>query len=424
MTKADLIEKINNVVEFAYNNSHSSWYRDHCKKYGQMMIPVVKSPDDISALPLITRADINTVSLFNRTFTPIKTANEIRSTSGTTGQSALFYLRDVLYRKIVAHMHEHGARRKLLFWNYNLAASYIHADCLAGLQTVVGDPHQLDKNVKLIEQLAIDTLSGTPSLLMMFGHMLMPFGLNAQIKFMETHGEPCQAKTLSALSQLFPNAVFYSQYSVGEVGQEIGLRLPSCSRQDSHYYHINDDDVYVETVDQELVVTRFRIPTVMPLIRYKTGDSLNWIGYDECDCGHKGLSIELLGRQNVDYVRIAGVELRNELIMNIVDGFKTELDTFVATEIRDEVSNSTQKITINIQVVPLMPQTTDLDDLKRRLQNALLQTLKVSATTSLGEMVAAGLFDIPEIVFLANRPLGNKLPGIKLISNQRDSGPI
>lgn len=418
MKQADLIAKIQSVVEFTYNNSHTLWYRDHCNKNGINTLPQIKTFCDISMLPLMTRADLSTISLFNRAFTSLTSVNEIRSTSGTTGQSALFYLRDVLYRKIVTHMRAHGARRKLLFWNYNLAASYVHADRLAGLQTVVADPHQLDKSIKLIEQLAIDTLSGTPSLLMMFGHMLIPFGLHTQIRFLETHGEPCQAQTLSALSQLFPNAVFYSQYSVGEVGQEIGVRLPSCNRQDSHYYHINDDDVYVEEVDHELVITRFKTPTVMPLIRYKTGDSLKWIGYDECSCGHKGLSLELLGRQNVDFVRISGVELRHELIANIVGEFHTELGSFVATEVRDQIANNVQKVTMNVQVVPLMPQSIHLDELRNRVQNALMHSLQVSPTTNLGEMVTAGMFDVPVITFLDKRPTGNKQPGIKLITGR------
>ena len=418
MKQADIIAKAQSVVAFAYNNKQSNWYLDHCKKHGYKKLPVVETPDDISKLPFMTRADMSGVSLFDRAFRSPAMAHEIRSTSGTTNQGALFYMRDVLYYKIVSRMHADGARRKLIFWNYHMAASYVEADRQAGVQTVVGDPHQLDRNVNLVKDLLIDTLSGTPSLLLLFGEILQPYGLNGQITFLETHGEPCSVEALQTLSNIFPNADLYAQYSMGEVGQEIGIRTPACDRQESNYYHINEADVFVEAVNEELIVTRFITPTIMPLIRYNTGDNVGWIGYDECSCGHKGLSLELLGRHNVDYVRISGVELRHELIANIVDKFQKELDGFVTTEVSEDTINNAQKITLNVYVVPRTGQKTGLDDLKQRLQKALMQSLSVSSTTTLAEMISSGMFDVPVITFLGKRPTGNKQPGIKLITHR------
>jgi len=50
-----------------------------------------------------------------------------------------------------------------------------------------------------------------------------------------------------------------------------------------------------------------------------------------------------------------------------------------------------------------------------------MKSLRVSSTTTLEEMVLAGLFATPEITFLDKRPTGNKQPGIKLITDQGQS---
>ena len=321
--QADIIERVKKTVDFAYNNSHSSWYRDHCKQYGIMQCPVVETIDDISRLPLIERKDLNSVPLFSRAFTDPKRANDIRSTSGTSGQDPLFYLRDVFYHEMTRRMHADGVRRKLFFWNYHVSAVLAHADLLAGVQTVICDPHQLEKSTELVKLLSIDTLAGSPSVLLMFGDMLKSSGANTRIKYLQLNGEAATLQTLNALRKLYPIAEHYSDYSLGEVGQDMGIRTPYCDRQNPGYYHINTKDVYVETVDGELVVTRYVVPTVTPLIRYRTGDNIGWMGHDECSCGHKGLSIEMSGRQNVDFVRIAGVEIRNDEIINmsVIRGF-------------------------------------------------------------------------------------------------------
>lgn len=413
---ACLTRRIQEAVDFAWQNPQSSWYRDFCKRKNVSHRPIVATQDDITQLPIIEREDLSEIGLLERAFTDIGLANEMRSTSGTSGREPLFYLRDGFFCALATRLYRDGARRRILFWNYHLASSCVEGDRLCGLQTIVSDPRQLEKNVALVKQLAIDTLAGTPSLLLIFGHLLNAAGENRKIRFLDFQGEPSRPQTVAALKTLYPNASHYSAFSIGEIGGEIGIRTALCNDQHSGYYHVNTKDVYVESVEDKLVVTKLTTPTVMPLIRYRTGDDAEWIRRDQCDCGHDGLSFKLLGRSNVDFVRIAGVELRNDAIAEVIDQFAEELTCFVATEVKDQVNNNAQIITMNVSVVPLAFDTARRSDLEQRLQKALMNSLRVSSTTMLHEMVTAGFFAPPKIIFLDKQPVTNKKLGIKLVS--------
>ncbi len=61
-------------------------------------------------------------------------------------------------------------------------------------------------------------------------------------------------------------------------------------------FHVLLPDVWVESREGELVVTRLR-PSVLPLLRYRTGDR-GEVAPDECPCGYRGWSITgLTGRR-------------------------------------------------------------------------------------------------------------------------------
>ena len=70
-------------------------------------------------------------------------------------------------------------------------------------------------------------------------------------------------------------------------------------------FHVLLPDVWVESVDGELVVTRLR-QSVLPLVRYRTGDR-GWVSPDDCRCGYRGFSIHgLAGRSACSFRTPAG----------------------------------------------------------------------------------------------------------------------
>ena len=78
-----------------------------------------------------------------------------------------------------------------------------------------------------------------------------------------------------------PIVNYYSLTEVGPLAWE-------CCQQPGRF-HVLLPDVWVESVDGEIVVTRLR-PSVLPLLRYRTGDHGDVVP-DACPCGHHGLTI-------------------------------------------------------------------------------------------------------------------------------------
>jgi phenylacetate-CoA ligase len=89
-------------------------------------------------------------------------------------------------------------------------------------------------------------------------------------------------------------------YSTAETGP-----LAWECRETAGRFHVLVPDVWVESVDGELVVTRLR-ESVLPLLRYVPGDRGN-VRSRPCPCGHRGPSIVgLSGRRACVFVTPAG----------------------------------------------------------------------------------------------------------------------
>jgi phenylacetate-CoA ligase len=70
-------------------------------------------------------------------------------------------------------------------------------------------------------------------------------------------------------------------------------------------FHVLLPDVWVESVDGELVITRLR-PSLVPLLRYRMGDA-GRVDFDACKCGYRGWTIEAFsGRRACDFIRPDG----------------------------------------------------------------------------------------------------------------------
>lgn len=94
-----------------------------------------------------------------------------------------------------------------------------------------------------------------------------------------------------------PIVNYYSLTEVGPLAWE-------CCREPGRF-HVLLPDVWVESVDGEIVVTRLR-PSVLPLLRYRTGDP-GAVMHDACGCGYRGVTITGFGgRRACVFVRPDG----------------------------------------------------------------------------------------------------------------------
>ena len=99
---------------------------------------------------------------------------------------------------------------------------------------------------------------------------------------------------------LAPVLNYYATSETGPIAWEC-LQVPG-------RFHVLLPDVWVESVEGELVVTRLR-ESVLPLLRYRTGDR-GELRPDDCRCGYGGVSIEgLTGRRTCAFVTPGGREV-------------------------------------------------------------------------------------------------------------------
>lgn len=99
---------------------------------------------------------------------------------------------------------------------------------------------------------------------------------------------PAALRAEASARLLAPVVNYYSTTETGPVAFEC-LHRP-CR------FHVLHPDVWVESREGELIVTRLR-PSVLPLLRYRTGDA-GEVEAEECPCGYRGRSIVgFLGRR-------------------------------------------------------------------------------------------------------------------------------
>ena len=97
-----------------------------------------------------------------------------------------------------------------------------------------------------------------------------------------------------------PVVNYYATSETGPIAWEC-LAVPGC-------FHVLLPDVWVESVDGELVVTRLRA-SILPLLRYRTGDR-GEVGRDDCRCGYGGATIRgLTGRRACAFLAPGGREV-------------------------------------------------------------------------------------------------------------------
>jgi len=163
--------------------------------------------------------------------------------------------------------------------------------------TVVTIDTGLSKNtiIDLLCAFKPTVISSTPSFLL----ELEDISKNIRLKLIETTGEMLNQKTRNKLEKIFKAKVF-DAYGMTE-----GIVGVECNFHDG--YHFFPNKVHLEIIDPktnelleneqwgELVITAIS-DSIMPIIRYKTGDICK-ISSKKCPCGNSNPRIWIKGRK-------------------------------------------------------------------------------------------------------------------------------
>jgi len=298
-------ERLRNILRFA--QEHVPFYRKRFAEYG-VSWNQVQAVEDLSRFPLLTKEDIR--SHPQELIADVKPNSRIiaQSTSGTTG-SPLRVLMDhttlVTERAWVARHRTWGdydarswrgtfggykvvpmKQDRPPFWRYNLPWRQIHFSTF----------HLSEKNLPhyaaALRSTGVQFLDGYPSTLYLMARYLRATGQSIPMKAVFTGSEPLYELYRETIEAAFACKVF-DYYALTERVISAG----ECSRHSG--FHLSMEHVVAETIPpeggakdnepvRELVGTSL-VNTVMPLIRYRTGDVVS-PPPDQCSCG-RGLEV-------------------------------------------------------------------------------------------------------------------------------------
>ena len=252
----------------------------------------------------------------------------VYASGGTTGSPKFTFYSNAEYRYVTDVLTDiyrnaglcAGDRVANLFIAGNLWTSFNVAgralENLGCLNLPVGGASDLENILKYMQIFAVNAVVGLPSIIINLAEEISRRKLGIKIEKILYGGEHLRPQTCDflreAVGAVTIRSAGYACVDTGPVGWQ-------CLHLDGSIHHVLDEYCYAEILDAtshqpvaagevgEIVVTNLN-RTLMPVVRYRTGDMGRWVDVGPCECGFKGLSFELLGRCD-DLLVIGGINL-------------------------------------------------------------------------------------------------------------------
>ncbi len=394
--------KLEELVNFAYKNPHSSFYRTKYEKAG-ISLSASSSPDLLSSIPFLTREELVGTPLRDRTFVPKEEVRFIAYTSGTTAQKPLitpfatvdrYYFEPSLGIPISRLLVLHAPVLK------NLSHTFIQqcAQALVPITPIVGDPQNLANSAVLARETECDAFFATPTLAALFHEHAVRYYDPHRFRLLMVASENLTAARRKDLQKKYKNAAIANVYGSSEVGQLILYPCDKIMSSGENAFHILEEALAaLELVDGELVVT-YGLNRAMPLIRYKTGDYFD-VKDGFCSCGKKSPVLVWSHRENVDRMRINGVEFhvadadRAFARLTYLASPQYQIHFYPGEEER-------VRVVIEIEDTRLAGASAHPVFLPKLLLEEIMDTWIIASGVPFRTAVTRGLFEKPEIRFV------------------------
>lgn len=263
---------------------------------------------------------------------------------------------------------------------------------------------------KVLADFAPGKVLGVPSYIAHIAPRMDP-QTRQQVRSINVFGEFLTATTVSMLADFFPNATVRSLFAVSEIG---AVSTVSCDYQPLNFYHPRPGiDVAVYEPDEtgvgELLVSTL-LNQMIPIERYKTGDSVR-LHSGVCQCGQT-TTFEVLGRRGYDYLKVAGVTLRQEECervahkLNAFDDYRVE-----ASGVRED-GQLKGKIVLHI----FRRDGVGTEGLARQIGADFSRELRLTPTRTLADLIEQNVF-VPVTVIFKDKPFPDANKNIKLIES-------
>ncbi len=294
-------------------------------------------------LPPVTKDALIDMPLTERSFLPLSNLDHLRTSSGTSGKPPLFSPRTRV-RGMEYRLAQHDFNHAFLAFSVPLMPHWheeFQREHGRSPRVVVYDPKHPRASVLLAEASGVDALSVFVYHITAIGEEMKRVGMNKNIRLLEVTGETCSRAQYDYMRETFPNATIVQSYNSSEV-EDAHIGMP-CKAMDGSeplaVYHPKETH-YLELVDPEsgaviapkagaegdLLVTAYPgEPASFPLIRFRIGDTVRVV---EERCPHGTWSFTVLGRTDMDFVKIPGGILRADEVARVLRTMPQVTDQF------------------------------------------------------------------------------------------------
>jgi phenylacetate-CoA ligase len=289
----------------AYHAQHSAWFATRLAEAG-VSASEIAHPNDLRRLPVLTRAEAQSLSALPETPVPPthKPLVEVQS-SGSSGIPVVArktQLTQLMWLALTLRYHEWGQNGpfgRMAAIRPNIGVSPESDDWgppvalfhKTGALRRISSDMPLEDQVKALNAFKPDAMIAYPSIIAAF--LAMPDGLAAlrSLTILQTMGETVSPELREAVREATGLGIF-DCYSCEEVGY-IAVQCP-----EAETYHVMAESVIVEILRDDdsacavgetgRVVVTDLMNLAMPFIRYDTGDYA--VRGDQCSCG-RGLPV-------------------------------------------------------------------------------------------------------------------------------------
>ena len=252
----------------------------------------------------------------------------VYASGGTTGNPKFTFYSNKEYRYVTDLLTEvyrnagisHEDRVANLFIAGNLWTSFNVAgralENLGCLHLPIGGSSDIENILKYIGIFNANAVVGLPSIIIRLAEEIQKRSLDIKFDKILYAGEHLRPQTCEFLKKAVGAKIIRS---AGYACVDTGIVGWQCPHTPGTIHHVLEDYCYCEiisTTDQsvieddtpgEIVVTNLD-HKLQPIVRYRTGDLGRWIEQENCPCGFKGKSFELLGRCD-DLIVVGGINL-------------------------------------------------------------------------------------------------------------------
>ncbi|HTZ43044.1 MAG TPA: AMP-binding protein [Jatrophihabitans sp.] len=348
--------------------ARSRFYRDHLAGVDLGAV----SPEDLSALPFTTKADLRRELHGVLSGTPADAA-VYYETTGTTGPSTPCPRAAIDLHASDAHVveslrqlfaHRFGSRKPVIGL-MGPSELYAFGDTFGDAARAIGAAHVkiwpesprvgFAKALRLMHELGVEVVVCAPALCLSLAKAARHHGYDLQrdlaVKLFLVLGEICTPAFAANVASIWNAPALSTLYG----SQEAMAIAAGCTRG---RLHLSQPNYLVEVLDPatgavrgsrgegELCLTML-VPGIKPLIRYRTGDLVSVDG-TACDCGLPGQVIEVQGRVADELVLNGDGVRASDLEQAVLEGVEGALGYQVVV---DDGPDGADRLTVRLELL-------------------------------------------------------------------------